>query len=221
MEQRAHFSKKLEDLKVKVLRMAALGESAVHKAIKAYLENDADLAESVILGDDVINEMEDEIDNFCLELLALDQPMAVDLRMIVGAQRVVVNLERLGDEAVNLAHRAIFLSTRPPMPHNPKMESLANTVKTMLSDALKAYVDDDVILAGQVCRMDDRADDLNIAILRQLVSEMVTESRIVERGVHAIIGARHLERIGDLATNVAETTVFVVEGTSLKHKCKG
>jgi len=221
MEQRAHFSKKLDGLKVMVLRMAALSESAVHKAVKAYLENDSDLAESVIGDDDFINEMEDEIDNFSLELLALDQPMAVDLRTIVGAQRIVVNLERLGDEAVNLAHRAVFLSTRPPMPHNPKMESLANTAKTMLSNALKAYVDDDVALAGQVCRMDDKADDLNIAILRQMVSEMVAESRIVERGVHTIIGARHLERIADLATNVAESVVFVVEGTSLKHKCKG
>lgn len=221
MEQRAHFSKKLEDLKVKVLRMAALSESAVHKAIKAYLENDADLAEEVIVGDEVINEMEDDIDNFSLELLALDQPMAVDLRTIVGAQRITVNLERLGDEAVNLAHRAIFLSTRPPLPHNPKMEALATISKAMLSDALKAYVDDDVQIAGQVCRTDDKADDLNIAILRQFVTEMVSESRIVERGVHAIIGARHLERIADLATNVAESVVFVVKGTSMKHSCKG
>ncbi|AMK09861.1 MAG: phosphate signaling complex protein PhoU [Pseudodesulfovibrio sp.] len=221
MEQRAHFSKKLEDLKVMVLRMAALSESAIHKAIRAYLENDADLAESVIVGDEVINEMEDEIDNFSLELLALDQPMAVDLRTIIGAQRITVNLERLGDEAVNLAHRAIFLSTRPPMPHNPKMEDLANTVKMMLSEALKAYVDEDVNLAGQVCRMDDKADDLTIAILRQMVSDMVAESRIVERGVHAIIGARHLERVGDLSTNVAETVVFVVEGTNMKHNCRG
>jgi len=221
MEQRAHFSKKLEDLKVMVLRMAALSESAVHKAVRAYLENDADLAEEVIGGDEAINEMEDDIDNFSLELLALDQPMAVDLRTIVGAQRITVNLERLGDEAVNLAHRAIFLSTRPPMPHNPKMEDLANTVKKMLSEALKAYVDDDVNLAGQICRMDDKADDLTIAILRQMVSDMVAESRIVERGVHAIIGARHLERVGDLATNVAETVVFIVEGTSMKHNCRG
>jgi phosphate transport system protein len=201
--------------------MAALSESAVHKAIRAYIENDADLAEAVIVGDEAINEMEDEIDNFSLELLALDQPMAVDLRTIVGAQRITVNLERLGDEAVNLAHRAIFLSTRPPMPHNPKMEDLANTVKKMLSEALKAYVDDDVSLAGQICRMDDKADDLTIAILRQMVADMVAESRIVERGVHAIIGARHLERVGDLSTNVAETVVFIVEGTSMKHNCRG
>ncbi len=220
MEQRAHFSKKLEDLKVMVLRMAALSESAVHKAIKAYLEGDADLAEEVIVGDDAINKMEDDIDNFSLELLALDQPMAVDLRTIIGAQRITVNLERLGDEAVNLAHRAMFLSTRPPLPHNPRMEGLAATAKHMMSDALKAYVDEDVTLAGQVCRMDDKADDLNIAILRQFVSEMVSESRIVERGVHAIIGARHMERVADLATNVAESVVFIVEGTSMKHSCK-
>jgi len=132
-----------------------------------------------------------------------------------------VNLERLGDEAVNLAHRAIFLSTRPPLPHNPKMESLAATAKTTLSDALKAYVDDDVTQAGIVCRMDDKADDLNVSILRQFMGEMVSESRIVERGVHAIIAARHLERIADLATNVAESVVFIVEGTSMKHSCKG
>jgi len=220
MEQRAHFSKKLEDLKVKVLRMAALSESAVHKAIKAFLENDADLAEEVIVGDSVINKLEDDLDNFSLELLALDQPMAVDLRTIVGAQRITVNLERLGDEAVNLAHRALFLSTRPPLPHNPRMESLAGVARTMLSNAFKAYVDEDVSMATQVCRMDDKADDLNIAILRQLVADMVTESRIVERGVHAIIAARHLERMADLATNVAESVVFIVQGTSMKHSCK-
>lgn len=220
MEQRAHFSKKLEDLKVKVLRMAALSETAVHKAVKAFLENDTDLAEEVIMGDSEINKLEDDLDNFSLELLALDQPMAIDLRTIVGGQRITVNLERLGDEAVNLAHRAMFLSTRPPLPHNPKMEKLAATSKGMLSDALKSYVDEDVSLAFRVCRTDDTADDLNIAILRQFVNDMVTESRIVERGVHAIIGARHLERIADLATNVAESVVFIVEGTSMKHSCK-
>lgn len=220
MKQRAHFSKKIETLKGKVLRMASLSESAVHKAIKAYLENDADLAEEVLVGDNTINKMEDDLDNFCLELLALDQPMAIDLRTIVGAQRITVNLERLGDEAVNLAHRAMFLSTRPPLPHSPKMESLATTAKLMLSDALKAYVDEDVALANQVCRMDDKADDLNISILRQLVSDMVTESRIVERGVHAIIGARHLERMADLATNVAESVAFIKDGTNMKHHCK-
>ena len=221
MEQRAHFSKKLEELKVKVLRMAALSETAIHKAVKAFLENDAELAEEVVRGDDVINDLEDELDNFNLELLALDQPMAIDLRTIVGAMRITVNLERLGDEAVNLAHRALFLSSRPPMPPNENMEELGNVAKAMLSDSLKAYVDGDVRLAQQVCRDDDKADSLNIRILKQFISDMVTETRIVERGVHAIIGARHLERIADQATNIAETVVFIVEGSNMKHGCKG
>ncbi|WP_243544305.1 phosphate signaling complex protein PhoU [Pseudodesulfovibrio tunisiensis] len=220
MEQRQHFTKKLEELKVKVLRMAALSETAVHKAVKAFLENDSDLAEDVIQNDTVINDMEDELDAFNLELLALDQPMAVDLRTIIGAMRITVNLERMGDEAVNLAHRAMFLSARPPLPHDPRMEELAETAKRMLSDAFKAYIDDDVALAQQVCRMDDRADSLNYAILKQSIQGMVSETRIVERGVHAIIGARHLERIADLATNVSETVAFIVEGVNLKHRCK-
>lgn len=221
MEQRVHFTKKLEELKVKVLRMAALSETAVHKAIKAFLENDAELAEDVVRGDDLINDLEDELDNFNLELLALDQPMAIDLRTIIGAMRITMNLERLGDEAVNLAHRALFLSSRPPMPPNPMMEELGNVAKAMLSDSLKAYVDGDVGLAQQVCRDDDQADSLNIRLLKLFISEMVTETRIVERGVHSIIGARHLERIADQATNIAESVVFIVEGNNMKHGCKG
>jgi phosphate transport system protein len=221
MEQRAHFTQKLEELKLMVLRMAALAESAVHKATKAYLEGDADLAEEVIKGDTAINDLEDEIDKFNLELLALDQPMAVDLRTIVGTMRITVNLERLGDEAVNLSHRAMFLSSRPPLPFNPKMEKLADTAKGMLADSLKAFVDNDVRLAEQVCRTDDKADELTVQLLKEFINDMVTESRIVERGVHAIIGARHLERVGDLATNIAETVGFIVEGDSMKHNCRG
>lgn len=221
MEQRAHFTKKLEELKLRVLRMAALSETAVHKATRAFLEGDSDLAEEVIKGDCAINDLEDDIDNFNLELLALDQPMAIDLRTIIGAQRITVNLERLGDEAVNLSHRSIFLSSRPPLPFNPKMEELSNVAKKMLADALKAYVDSDVSLAHQVCRTDDDADELNVRILKELISNMVTESRIVERGVHCIIGARHLERIADLATNIAEAVVFIVEGDDMKHSCRG
>lgn len=221
MEQRAHFTHKLEELKLMVLRMAALAESAVHKSIKAYLEGDADLAEEVIKGDTAINDLEDEIDKFNLELLALDQPMAVDLRVIVGTMRITVNLERLGDEAVNLSHRAMFLSSRPPLPFNPKMEKLADTAKGMLADSLKSFVDNDVRLAEQVCRTDDKADELTVQLLKEFINDMVTESRIVERGVHAIIGARHLERVGDLATNIAETVGFIVEGDSMKHNCRG
>lgn len=221
MEQRAHFHKKLEELKMQVLRMAALSEKAVHTSIKSYLEFDSDLAEDVIMGDIEINDLENAIDRFNLELLALDQPMAKDLRGIVGAMRITLNLERLGDEAVNLAHRALFLSTRPPLPYNQKMEQLTEVAKKMLSSALKSFVEEDSKLAEQVCAMDNEADELSIKILKQYINDMVTESRIVERGVHAIMAARHLERVGDLATNVAETVIFIVEGENVKHRCRG
>ncbi len=221
MEQRAHFHKKLEELKMQVLRMAALSEKAVYNSIKAYLEYNSDLAEDVIMGDIEINDLENAIDRFNLELLALDQPMAKDLRNIVGAMRITMNLERLGDEAVNLAHRALFLSTRPPLPNNQKMEQHTATAKKMLASALKSFVEEDVKLAEQVCAMDNEADEFSLKILKQYINDMVTESRIVERGVHAIMAARHLERVGDLATNVAETVIFIVEGENVKHRCRG
>lgn len=221
MEQRAHFTKKLEELKMQVLRMASMSEKAVQSAVTAYMQRDHELAEDVISGDVDINELECAIDKYNLELLALDQPMARDLRSIVGSMRITVNLERLGDEAVNLAHRGLFLSARPPLPYNQKMEKLASTSKKMLSDALKSFVDEDVVLANQVCEMDNEADELSLRILKEYISEMVGESRIVERGVHAIMAARHMERIGDLSTNIAETVIFIVKGDDIKHKCRG
>jgi phosphate transport system protein len=220
MEQRAHFSHKLDELKMLVLRMAALTEKAVHNSTKALFELDADLAEEVINHDCDINNLEDEIDRFVVETLALDQPMATDLRFLVGVSRITINLERLGDEAVNLAHRTLFLSTRPPLPSDEKMHQLAETARTMVSLAVKAFVERDVRLAEKVCVMDNEADDLNLRLLKQYISSMVTETRVVERGVHAILSARHLERVADLATNISESVIFIVEGVNVKHRCK-
>lgn len=220
MEQRGHFTKKLEELKMMVLRMAAMSEQAVHKSIRAMLENDGDLAEDVIVNDEDINEIEVQVDKFTLELLALGQPMAIDLRTIIGALRVTGNLERLGDEAVNLSHRAMFLSTRPPLPYNQNLEMLADVSKTMLANSIKAFTEGDTKLAESVCVMDNKADALNMKILKTLINDMVTESRIVERGVHAIMAARHLERVADLSTNVAESVIFIVEGENVKHRCR-
>lgn len=220
MEQRQHFNEKLEELKMMVLRMAALSEKAVHNSLTAYFETDAEMAEEVIENDSDINEMEDSIDALIVEMLALGQPMAVDLRTVLGSGRIIVNLERLGDEAVNMAHRALFLSTRPPLPFNQKMEQLAEVARKMLSKALKAFVDKDVRLAEEVCNMDNLADELSIKLLKEYISGMVTETRVVERGVHAILAIRHLERVADLATNVCESVIFIVEGDSVKHRCK-
>ncbi len=221
MQQRVHFSHKLEELRMLVLRMAALAETAARNAARAYIEGDSDLAEEVIMGDVEINALEDRIDAYTLELLALDQPMACDLRAIIGAMRMSVNLERVGDEAVNLAHRAVFLSTRQALPPNPRMEQLAAHVLEMFSRALRAYADQDTELAGQICAMDHTSDELSLKVLKECISTMVEETRIVERGVHVIMASRHLERIGDLSTNVGEAVIFIKEGLDVKHKCKG
>lgn len=221
MTQRIHFTQKLDELRMLVLRMAALSERAAHDSVRAYLEGDSDLGESVIMNDVDINALEEKIDAYTLELLALDQPMACDLRSIIGAMRMSVNLERVGDEAVNLAHRAVFLSTRASLPPNPRMEQLAAHVLDMLSKALRAFADLDTDLAGQICAMDHTADELSLKVLKEVISSMVEETRLVERSVHVIMASRHLERIGDLSTNVAEAVIFIKEGQDTKHRCRG
>ncbi len=221
MQQRSHFTQKLGELRMHLLRMAAQAEKAVQNSCRAYMEGDTDLAESVVMNDVSINEMEDSIDAFNLELLALDQPMASDLRLIIGSMRVTMNLERVGDEAVNLAHRTLFLSTRQTLPANPRMAQLCAHVEEMLHRAVRALADEDTTLAGEICGMDHRADELCIKVLKEAINTMVEETRIVERGVHVIMASRHLERIGDLATNIAEAVIFIREGIDLKHRCKG
>lgn len=221
MEQRAHFTKRMEELKVQVLRMASMAETAATNAIKGLLENNCDIAEDVIANDIKINELECSLDKNNLELLALGQPMARDLRFIVGAMRITSNLERIGDEAVNIANRTVFLSSRPPLPYNQRLEQMAEVAKNMISRSVKAFADEDAALAGKVCNMDNEADILNIRILKELISNMVTETRLVERGVHYIMASNHLERIADQATNIAESVIFIVQGENVKHDCRG
>ena len=221
MQQRSHFTHKLGELRMQLIRMAALAEQAVQHACRSYLEHDTDLAEGVVMNDMAINDLEDQIDAFNLELLALDQPMACDLRLIIGSMRITMNLERVGDEAVNLAHRTLFLSTRQALPDNPRMAQLCAHVQDMLAKAVRALVDEDSALAGDICAMDHRADELSLKVLKEAINNMVDETRIVERGVHVIMASRHLERIGDLATNIAEAVIFIKEGQNVKHRCKG
>ncbi|WP_320174182.1 phosphate signaling complex protein PhoU [Maridesulfovibrio sp.] len=221
MEQRAHFIKKMDDLKVQVLRMSSMAETALHSSVKALAECNAELAEDVIMNDIKINELECELDEHNLSLLALDQPMARDLRFIVGAMRISSNLERIGDQAVNLAHRAVFLSTRPPLPFNQQLDQICSVASEMVSKAVKAFADEDHELAAQVCGMDNEADALNVRILKGLIENMVSETRIVERGVHLIMAASSLERIADQATNIAESVIFITKGVNIKHQCKG
>ncbi|WP_421903481.1 phosphate signaling complex protein PhoU [Maridesulfovibrio sp.] len=221
MEQRAHFIKKMDDLKVQVLRMSSMAEAAMHNSMKALAECNAELAEDVIMNDIKINELECELDEHNLSLLALDQPMARDLRFIVGSMRISSNLERVGDQAVNLAHRAVFLSTRSPLPFNQQLDQMCAIAGDMVNKAVKAFADEDADLAAEVCGMDNEADGLSVRILKGLIENMVSETRIVERGVHLIMAANHLERIADQATNIAESVIFITKGVNIKHQCKG
>ena len=220
MEIRRRFSQDLEELKIEVLRMGALTESALRKALQALFERNSDLAEEVIGGDQEIDLLEVEIDQRCLRLLALDQPMARDLRFIIGCMRVCTNLERIADQAVNIAERALYLNQRPALPHQPLMEQLAATSVDMLNRAVSAFNNGRTKQASEVCQMDDRADELNVEILKHFIDYMIEEVKSVDRAVNTIIISRCLERCADLATNVAEAVVFIVEGVDIKHYCQ-
>jgi len=220
MEIRKRFSQEMDDLKLEVLRMAALTENALTKALRAFFERDSDMAEEVVGADEEIDLLEVDIDKRCLRLLALEQPMAKDLRFIIGCMRVCINLERIADQAVNIAERALYLNQRPALPHQPLMEQLAATSVDMFKKAVSSFNTGNTQQASEVCHMDDAADELNLKILRHFVDYMVAEVRAVERAVYSIIVSRCLERCGDHATNVAEAVVFIVEGVEIKHHCE-
>ena len=216
----SHFHQELEQLKMKVLEMAALAERSLEKASRALFERDAELAEEIIQGDQEINLMEVAIDRQILRLLALDQPMARDLRFIVGCLRMSLDLERIGDQAVNIAERAQYLSGREPLSPIPAMEELADTAMIMLKVAMGAFVNLNADQAVEVCQMDDIADELNVQVLQDLMEYMVNDTPAIQRAVQTIITARCLERVADHATNIAESVVFIDKGVNIKHHCE-
>ena len=203
-----------------ILQMAALSERALEKSIRAILERDMQLADEVVEGDQAINMLEVNIDKQSLRLLALDQPMARDLRFIVGCMRIAVELERTGDQAVNIAQRAQFLSSQPPLPPNPALEQLGQIALDMFRTVIHAFVNENSEEAMEVCQMDDEADDMNVRVLKDLLEYMVQELPAVERSVQTIIAARCLERVADQATNIAESVIFINKGVNIKHHCQ-
>jgi phosphate transport system protein len=203
-----------------ILQMAALTERALEKSVQALLRRDIQTAQEVIDGDREINLLEVEIDRHCLRLLALDQPMARDLRFIVGSMRICTDLERIADQAVNVAQRAQFLSNRPPLPPNPYMERLSETAIDMYKTVIGAFINENSDQATEVCQMDDTADEYNVKVLKSQLDYMVREVPAVERSVQTIIAARCLERIADGATNIAESVIFINKGVNIKHHCQ-
>ncbi|WP_448382356.1 phosphate signaling complex protein PhoU [Desulfosoma sp.] len=217
---KSHFIRQMEELRMTVLEMAALTEKAMNKALQAFKTRDEELAAQVIAEDHVVNQLEMKIDHLCLSLLALEQPVAKDLRFIIGALRMSIDLERIADQAVNIAQRAQFLAQRPPLAFLPELDALAETAMDMLRVAIEAFARQNVTQAYDVCQMDDEADELNDKVLRRMIDLMVTESRSIERAVQTIITARCLERVADQTTNIAETVIFIVQGVNIKHRCE-
>ena len=218
MESRFHSD--LEQLKMTILQMATLAEKALDKSIKALVERDDVLAKEVVNGDREIDLLEVEVDRYALRLLALDQPMARDLRFIIGTLRIAIELERIGDQAVNIAQRALALNSRPPLPRNLAIEELGDTALDMLRTVISSFVNQNADLATDVCKMDDVADGLNYRILKDALAYMANEAPAVQRSVETIIAARCLERAADQATNIAESVIFMVKGVNIKHHCQ-
>ena len=212
-----HFQQELNELKSELLRMAGLVERAISNAIEALVKRDTPLAEKTIREDVQINDLELSIDDRCLKLLALHQPMAADLRFVTSAMRINTELERIGDLAVNIAERAVSLNQEPQLKPYIDIPEMAEITQNMLRDVLNAFVNGDAALARSVCERDDRVDGLNNQVFRELLTYMMADPKTISRAVHLIIVSRCLERIADHATNIAEGVIFMAQAKVIKH----
>ena len=212
-----HFHEQLSDLKVRLLTMSGEAVAALRLAVDALLERDSSKADQVIAGDHVIDDMEVEIEEQGINLLALQQPMARDLRMIVSALKIANDLERVGDHAVNIAESTQRLLQSRPITPEPEIVQMARLAREMLSDALEAFIRGDAKAGREVCSRDDRVDALHRSVFRILLTHMMEDPHTIGSGMDLFLVSRNLERVADLATNIAEDVVFLVEGKSIKH----
>lgn len=215
--QTTHLQKELGDLRLTVLEMAAMVEKALARSLRSIGERNTSLAEEIIESDGRINDLQYRVDETCLRLLALEQPVARDLRFIMGCTAIAANLERIGDEAVNIAERTLLLAQKPEMDSNPSLDELATAAREMLAQVIQAFNKDDTEAAKLVCTLDDRADNLYVRNLKHYIDAMIQESRLVERAVHLIMMSKSLERVGDLCTNIAENIIFIVKGVDIRQ----
>jgi len=213
-----HLQRDLERVKKEILGMGALVETATNKAITALIDRRPELAEALMAGDDAIDEKEVAIDEECLKILALHQPVATDLRFTVAVMKVGNDLERMGDLAINIAERAAYLSTHEPIEIPLDFDRMVEKVQTMLRECLDALVNLDTTLARKICREDEEVDAINRQMFVILQDRMYREPETIKRAVHLLSASRHLERIADLATNIAEDVVFMVEGEVIRHR---
>jgi phosphate transport system protein len=212
-----HFHDELSHVKVRLLTMSGEAEAALALAVEALLERDSGKAQRVIAGDRVIDAMEVEIEEQSINLLALQQPMARDLRMLTSALKIANDLERVGDHAVNIAQSAERLNQARPIAPEPEIIEMARLAREMLSDALEAFIRGDAQAGREVCRRDDKVDALHRSVFRILLTHMMEDPHTIGSGMELFLVSRNLERVADLATNIGEDVVFLVEGRSIKH----
>lgn len=212
-----HFDQELEQLKCKLLEMSSLVETAIYHSISAVVQKDHALAEDVLKNEARVNQMEIEIDDLAIKLLALQQPMAVDLRLITAALKINNDLERMGDLAVNIAYRAIDLIREPVVKPMIDIPHIAALVQSMVRKALDSFVTRDEQLARSVLAADDGVDDLRTSSFHELISFMEKSPKNIPQALNLLSVVRNLERIADHSTNIAEDVLFYVKGIDVRH----
>ncbi|AAC07012.1 phosphate signaling complex protein PhoU [Aquifex aeolicus] len=210
--------KELEETKEQVIKMAKLVQEAIDKATEALNKQNVELAEEVIKGDDTIDLLEVDIERRCIRMIALYQPEAGDLRMIMGIYKIVSDLERMGDEAENIAERAILLAEEPPLKPYVNINFMSEIVKEMVNDSVISFIQQDTLLAKKVIEKDDTVDELYHQLERELMTYVLEDPRNIKRAMHLSFVARHYERIADHAENVAEAAIYLSEGEIVKHQ---
>lgn len=213
-----HLERDLENLKDLVLKMGSLVEKAIEKAMLSLTSRDTSLSDEVKKNDQIIDELENEIEESCLKVLALHQPVAADLRFIVTVMKVNNDLERIGDFALNIAARATYLSTHDPIQIPAMFYEMVKKAQAMLHDSLEALINLDEAKAKKICAADEEIDQLNRDMFTVMQKTMYEDRETIKRAIHLLSISRYLERIADLSTNIAEDVVFMVNGQIIRHR---
>ncbi len=214
---RTRFHQGLDELKEKLLTMGGMAEAAVQNAVQAYVQRDLKRAEAVFRAEAAINELERVIDELAIDLLAMQQPMAVDLRFITAVMKINADLERVGDQAVNIAERAQDVANASPVDLPVDIPRMAETATSMVHQALQAFIAGDVNIADRILRSDDAVDGMNKAAFQSLLKIMESSGENARQALDALLVSRNLERIADHATNIAEDVIFWVRGADVRH----
>jgi phosphate transport system protein len=215
--ERHHFEAELQALRNQLLTMGGLVEERVHRAVHSLIHRREEEARRIIATDKEINDLQMDIDNRCLTLLATQTPLAVDLRLITSAMKINADLERVGDQAVNIAESVLVLIPQPPLKPLIDIPRMATIAEKMIRDALDAFVKRDAELAREVLRRDDEVDELKDQVFRELLTYMMADPGTIQRALSLILISRNLERIADHATNIAEDVIFITEAKDVRH----